>query len=593
MRYSDLVQVYEKIESTTKRLEITDLLVNVLKEAPYQSIDKVVYLTQGKLYPDFIGLEIGVAEKLVIKSLASVTGKPESEIEKILRKMGDLGKVAENILEKKAQTTFFHKPLTVEDVYSSFEKMANATGAGSVETKIRYLNSLLSDATPLEAKYLVRTSIGKLRLGVADMTILDALAIAFAKGKESRETVERAYNLSSDLGLVACTIVEKGLDAITHFRVKVGRPIRPMLAERLSDPQEIIEKLGGECAAEYKYDGIRVQAHISSSTVLLFSRRLENITGQFPDVVKTLGESVGSPDCVIEGECVALHPLTGEMQPFQTISQRRGRKYEIEEMEKEIPVKVFLFDLLYADGVDYTKKPYPARRKVLQSLVKEGELVEVSRQLVTNSSSELDKYMDQAVAEGCEGLVVKSITPFSYYQAGARGWVWIKYKRSYKAEFADTFDLVPVGAFAGRGRRAGSYGALLMATYDSTTDTFETLCKLGSGFTDADLNELPGKISDTIIPHKHARVNSLMEPDVWLSPSIVLEVAADEITLSPLHTCGKGVLREDAGLALRFPRFTGNYRTDKSPEDATTTGEVTEAYKNQLKQIPSQNKGIA
>jgi len=588
MKYAELVEIYEKIESTTKRLEMTDLLVEILRKASRESIDKVIYLTQGKLYPDFTGVEIGVADKLVIKSLAQVSGKTEEGIAKIFNKTGDLGKTAEEILQKKSQLTLFHRPLTVDIVYTSFDKMAKATGSGSVDTKIRYVNSLLNDATPGEAKYLIRTALGKLRLGVADMTILDALAVAFGGGKDSRGIVERAYNLSSDLGLVARTIAEKGIDTLARFKVRIGSPIRPMLAERLSDPAEIIAKFGGKCAAEYKYDGMRVQAHISSNRTLLFSRRLENITDQFPDVVEILQQKITSHDCIAEGECVAVNPNTGEMQPFQAISQRRGRKYEIEEMEKEVPVKVFVFDLLYADGVDYTTETYPRRRGALQRLVRENEQIEVSKQIVTDNPAELDAYMNQAISDGCEGLVVKSLNPDSYYKAGARGWVWIKYKRSYKAEIADTFDLVPVGAFAGRGKRAGSYGALLMAAYNQDTDTFETVCKLGSGFTDVDLDALPGKLKELIISKRHARVNSLMKPDVWVSPALVMEVAADEITLSPLHTCARNLLREEAGFALRFPRFTGRYRDDKAPEDATTTAEIAEIYKSQLKQIAPQ-----
>jgi DNA ligase-1 len=254
-------------------------------------------------------------------------------------------------------------------------------------------------------------------------------------------------------------------------------------------------------------------------------------------------------------------------------------------MEKEVPVKIFLFDLLYEGGEDYTVKLYPERRAALESLVERSDKIDVSHQIITDSPEELDRYMDQAVSEGCEGLVAKSLGSDSTYQAGARGWVWIKYKRSYKAEIADTFDLVPVGAFKGRGKRAGSYGALLMAAYDKEKDEFETVCKLGSGFTDADLEALPDRFKDYVRSDRHPRVNSLMEPDVWFSPAIVMEVAADEITLSPLHTCAWNLLKKETGLALRFPRFTGNYRFDKSPEDSTTTEEMVEIYKRQLKQV--------
>ena len=275
---------------------------------------------------------------------------------------------------------------------------------------------------------------------------------------------------------------------------------------------------------------------------------------------------------------MAVDSQTGDMLPFQVISQRRGRKYDIERMSEEVPVTVFLFDLLYVDGRDMTKVPYPERRKTLVQITATSNHVTISEQFVIRAPERMEELMNQAVASGCEGLVVKSVSEDSIYQAGARGWLWIKYKRSYKAEVQDTVDLVPVGAFAGRGRRAGGYGALLMAVYNSKEDTFETLCKLGSGFTDEDLANLPKIMEANVIKKKHPRVNSLMEPDVWFVPTMVLEVAADEITLSPLHTCARGAIRPDSGLALRFPRFTGKWRKDKSPEDATTSKETLEMY---------------
>lgn len=585
VKYLNLIQAYEMIESTSKRLEMTDHLVDLLRSAPLKSIDKLVYLTQGKLYPDFMGIEIGVADKLVIKAISSVSGQPEEAIEEVFKEAGDLGKAAEIILQKKTQQTLVQRPLTIDNVYNSFNKMAKATGGGAIETKVRYLCSLLNDANPKEARYLVRTALGKLRLGIADMTILDALAIAFGGGKETRPTVERAYNLSSDLGLVAKAIAQEGLESIKQFTIRLGNPIRPMLAERLSSAKEILEKLDGRCAAEFKYDGMRIQAHVSKKITYLFSRRLENITSQFPDVVKILCNNLKHKDCILEGECVAYNPDTGEMLPFQAISQRRGRKYKIATMEKKVPVKIYLFDLLYKSGKDYTVKIYSKRRSTLESLLKAPDKINLSHQIITTNPEELDQFMDQAVSEGCEGIIVKSIGSDSVYRAGSRGWVWIKYKRSYKAEIADTFDLVPVGAFKGRGRRAGTYGTLLMAVYNKEKDTFETVCKLGSGFTDKDLKELTKKLSEHTTVNKHPRVISFMKPDIWLSPSVVLEVATDEITLSPLHSCARNVLKKNTGLALRFPRFTGNYRFDKSPEDSTTMREIVDLYGRQLKQV--------
>jgi len=588
LKFSQVADLFEKIEATTKRLEMTSFLVDLIKETPKDEIGKVVYLLQGKLYPDYVGVELGLAEKLLIKAAAEVSGKTERSVEEDYRRTGDVGLSVEKLLRRKSQAALVKRSLTVKAVYETFDKIAKSTGSGSVETKIRLLISLLNDATPLEGKFIARMAVGKLRLGVADMTVLDALAVAYGGDKVAREPIERAYNLSSDLGYVADVVAHEGLEGIEKFKITVGRPIRPMLCERLPAAQEILEKLGGEGAAEYKYDGLRIQAHLSPKRVQLFSRRLENITDQFPDVAKLLQTCVKAKEAIVEGECVAVDANTGDMLPFQVISQRRGRKYEIQRMSEEIPVTVFLFDILFLNGRDMTLTPYLERRKELVKIIESSEHVEIAHQHLTKDPKKLEQLMDEAVASGCEGLVVKSVSEQSTYQAGARGWFWIKYKRSYKAEVQDTFDLVPVGAFAGRGRRAGSYGALLMAAYNQMEDVFETLCKLGSGFTDQDLADLPKMLEKSVVKHRHSRVNSLMEPDVWFAPAAVLEVAADEITLSPLHTCGWDVIRADSGLALRFPRFTGNWRKDKSAEDATTSQEALEMYKKQLKQIEAE-----
>jgi len=588
LKFSRVADLFEKIEATTKRLEMTSLLVDLIKETPKDEISKVVYLIQGKLYPDYVGVELGLAEKLLIKAAAEVSGKPERSVEEDYRKTGDVGLSVEKLLRKKSQAALVKRSLTVKTVYETFDKIAKARGSGSVETKIRLLISLLNDATPLEGKFIARMAIGRLRLGVADMTVLDGLAVAYGGDKVAREPIERAYNLSSDLGYVADVVAHEGLGGIEKFKITFGRPIRPMLCERLPAAQDILEKLGGEGAAEYKYDGLRIQAHLSPKGVQLFSRRLENITDQFPDVAKLLQTCVKAKEAIVEGECVAVDANTGDMLPFQVISQRRGRKYEIQRMSEEIPVTVFLFDILFLNGRDMTLTPYLERRKELVKIIEPSEHLAVAHQHLTKDPKKMEQLMDEAVASGCEGLVVKNISEQSTYQAGARGWLWIKYKRSYKAEVQDTFDLVPVGAFAGRGRRAGSYGALLMAAYNQKEDVFETLCKLGSGFTDQDLADLPKTLDKNVVGHRHPRVNSLMEPDVWFAPSAVLEVAADEITLSPLHTCGWDVIRADSGLALRFPRFTGNWRKDKSAEDATSSQEALEMYQKQLKKIEAE-----
>jgi len=584
VRYSRIAEAYEKIEATTKRLEMTDYLVEILKETPTSLIDKVVYLTQGKLYPDFVGIEIGIAEKLAIRAVARAAGHREKDIEEDMQKTGDLGETTQKFMEKKTQATFFSTPLTVQRVYETLDKIAKSTGSGSVDLKLGLLAGLLSDSSPNEAKYIVRTVTGSLRLGIADMTVLDALAVAFGGGKETREQLERAYNISSDLGKVAKLVAEEGIERIKKFEVLPGEPIRPMLAERLSSSAEILEKLGGKCIAEYKYDGERIQAHKKKDEVILFSRRLENITDQYPDGVEYVRKHVRAKEAIVEAEAVAVDPETGEMKPFQELMHRR-RKYGIEEAMEEHPITLFMFDVLYVDGKDLTLEPYTVRHRHLENVIEQTDNVKVAESIIAEDPEQLELFFEKTVESGSEGIICKSVNEDSVYQAGARGWNWIKYKRDYKSEMTDTVDLVVVGAFHGRGKRAGTYGAFLLAAYDPDNDTFETVTKVGTGFTDADLERLPKMLKKHQIAHRHPRVDSTIEMDVWFEPAVVLETRGAEITLSPIHTCAVNVIREASGLAIRFPRFTGKYRIDKSPEDATTTKEIVEIYRSQLKKI--------
>ena len=584
MRYSSIAEAYEKIEATTKRLEMTDYLVEILKETPTTLIDKVVYLTQGKLYPDFVGIEIGIAEKLAIRAVARSTGHRIKDIEKDMQKTGDLGETTQKFMEKKTQVSFFPKPLTVERVYETLDRMANSTGSGSVDLKLSLLAGLLSDASPSEAKYIIRTVTGSLRLGIAGMTVLDALAVAFGGGKETRDQLERAYNISSDLGRVARVVAEEGMEGIKKFKVIPGEPIRPMLAERLSSSEEILEKLEGKCIAEYKYDGERIQAHKMKDEVILFSRRLENITDQYPDGVKYVREQVKAEEAIVEAEAVAVDPETGEMKPFQELMHRR-RKYGIEEAMEAYPITLFMFDVLYVDGKDLTQQPYPIRHRHLEKVIEQSDNVKVAESIIAEDPEQLELFFEKTVESGSEGVICKSVNQDSVYQAGARGWLWIKYKRDYKSEMTDTVDLVVVGAFHGRGKRAGTYGAFLLAAYNPDKEIFETVTKVGTGFTDADLEKLPKLLNKHKISHKHPRVDSTLDVDVWFEPSVVIEIRGAELTLSPVHTCAMSVIREKSGLAIRFPRFTRKYRVDKSAEDATTTEELVEMYRSQLKKI--------
>ena len=584
MLFSKLVGFYERIEAITGRIEMTNLLVQLLKETPPEIIDKVVYLTLGEIYPPFIGLELGVADRLALRAVKLASGMSEREIDRAYKELGDVGLVGERMLAKRSQATLFMEQLTVEDVYSALEKIAKASGEGSMETKVQILSGLLASAQPKEAKYILRIVTGKMRLGIADMTILDALAIVFGGGKEARDLFERAYNLSSDIGYVAKVAAQEGLDGIKKFKITVGKPIRPMLAERLSSAEEILQKIGGKCIAEYKYDGERMQIHKKGDEVLIFSRRLENITSQYPDVVELVKQHVKAGEAILECECVAVDPETGDMLPFQELMHRK-RKHDIHKAIEQYPVNVYFFEALYVDGKDLTLEPLEIRRKTLESIIEEGERVKLSKAIITDDPNEIEKFFHEAIEEGCEGLVVKALGKEAIYRAGARGWLWIKLKRSYKSEMMDTVDLVVVGAFHGRGKRSGTYGALLMAAYDKRKDVFQSVCKVGSGFTDEDLQKLPELLEPYKIPHRHARVETGMEADIWFEPKIVLEIIGDEITISPIHRAAWSMIKEGYGLAIRFPRFTGRYRFDKAPEDATTTDEILEMYRRQLKKL--------
>jgi len=582
MEYLALAQAYEKIEATSKRLEMTDLLADLFRQVPAGSIEKVVLLTQGKLAPDFAGQELGIAEKLALRAINEATRVGEVEIQKIWLKEGDLGTVAFEAVSRRKQTSLFTDTLSVDIVFNSLVQISSASGSGSQDLKLKLLAKLMHDSSPVEAKYIARTLAGKLRLGIADMTLVDALAVTYAS-KEDRDAVERAYNTCSDLARVAKVLAAKGLEGLDGIKLEVGIPLRAMLAERLPGIPEILEKLGGKCAFEYKYDGLRIQAHIKSGTIQLFTRQLENATDQFPDLVAVLGKAFKGKAGVIEGECVPVDQNTGEMLPFQTVSRRRGRKYELTSAVEEFPVMLFLFDCLYLDGKDLTQTPYTNRRKKLESCIREADRVKLAEVLVTDDPQEAEEYFQKVVAKGGEGVIAKSLAEDSFYRAGSRGWNWIKFKRDYKSEMSDTVDLVAVGGFSGRGKRAGHYGALLMAVYNREEGKFETVTKLGSGFDDAILAALPEMLEPLKGSKPHRLVKSTMKADFWFEPSLVMEVKGAEITLSPIHTCAWEAVRKGSGLAIRFPRFTGVIRKDKAPEDATTSEEMLALYNMQAK----------
>ena len=580
MLYSDLAETFDRLESTGSRLEMTSILAEFFRRADKAELRSIVYLSQGKLHPDFVPGVLGMADRLVMKAIAKASGNPDEKVEKLTIETGDLGQVAETMISKKKQMALFSEELTVARVVKGLTTIENADGKDSQDTKQKTLAGLLHDSGPLEARYLCRTVTGRMRVGAADMTILDALAEAFAS-KEDRPTIERAFNVTCDIGLVAETIANGGMDAVRAIGVTVGSPVKVMLAERLPSISEVVEKMGGRCAMEYKYDGIRVQAHIGRDSVKLYSRRLEDLTSNFPDIAEALRTRCRHGEAIIEGECVAIDPETGYMLPFQNVTHRR-KKHGMDEAVKEIPVRIFMFDMLYADGRDWTSEPYLDRRAALEDGFEIGDNVQMTTMRMVGSPEEGEDFFANAIGARCEGIMAKSVAPDSVYRAGSRGFLWIKYKKDYQQALTDSFDLAVVGAFYGMGKRAGRYGALLMAAYDGETGRFETVCKLGTGFDDAFLDAMPALLDGSLSESKPSSVDAEMVPDVWFEPAVVLEVVAAEITLSPIHTAAKDVLKEGAGLGIRFPRFTGRVRDDKAPEQCTSVTEIIEMYEMQV-----------
>ncbi len=587
MRFDELTAAYERLEATSKRLEMRAILVELVRPLRPPDLGRVLFLSQGMLRPEYEGVELGVADSLARRAVAAATGSDEAEVARRTKSSGDLGTTTAALLEnvRRLET---EGPLTVAEVYRELTRGAEAKGPGSQETKVQILTGLLVRAAPVEGKFLVRFVLGTLRVGVREMTILDALAEAFGDGsKAARAAVESAFNLSSDLADVAGVLVEQGVPGLASITLEVGRPVRPMLAEREPTLEAALARMGGTAALEYKYDGLRVQAHIPRhGPVRLFSRRLEEIGPQFPELVSELPNAVRERPAILEGECVPIDLTTGEILPFQEVSRRRGRKHDLARVQEEVPVCLFAFDLLLEDGRPVYDLPFPERRALLARLLLPTDRVRLAEQRIVEDLSSATQFFEQAVEAGGEGVMVKSLKEGSSYRAGARGYWWIKYKREYTVGLSDSIDGVVVGAFQGRGRRAGHYGAYLLAVYNPARDRFESFCKVGTGFDDAMLAELPKRLARFESPERPPGIETGLTPDRWMRPGVVLEVRGAELTLSPIHRAAQGAIRPETGLALRFPRFTGRIREDKGPTEATTSPELLTLYRAQVRQAP-------
>ena len=580
MEFSIISEMFEMMEKTTKRIELTNILVELLKKTPKKIIPNVVYLLQGIIRPNFEGVELGIAEKLAIRAISKSAGLPIKKIEDDYREGGDLGLTASNILKIKTQTTFTAEKITVERVYETLFKIAKLEGKGSQDLKMKYISSLLNDATPLEAKFVLKILLGTLRLGIAENTVMDALAIAFTGKKENRVQIENAYNVSSDLGKVSLIVATDGIDEIKKFKISLFSPIRPMLADRVQSEKDVIKKMPEQFVAEYKLDGERVQIHKQSDKIVLFSRRLENITQYYPDIVERIGKTLNVNEGVFEAEIVPINENTGEFLPFQELMHRR-RKYKLDKAVSQYPITVNFFDVLYYDKKDCLNLECSERRKILEQIVHEDNFSKLVPMLFVKNENEVEDFLENSINAGCEGLMLKA--PSAPYRAGMRGSNWLKLKREYRNELGDSLDLIVIGAYFGRGRRTGLYGTLLLATYNPEKDNLPSICKVGTGFTDESLDQLYQILSNKVTLKKNPRIVSEMEADIWFEPELVLEIVASEITLSPIHKTGLDLIRKSSGFALRFPKFTGKIRYEKAVEDASTGEEVFALYKRQSK----------
>ncbi len=572
MKFAALVERLAQLEATTKRLEMTRILGELFQAAEVDDMAAIVYLSQERLGPAYENVEFGMGEALIAQAIARATDKPLADVKKEYKDKGDYGIVAEELVKGRG------KGLEVDVVFDRLHEIATASGDGAVEKKVTLLANLLKQVSPREARYLLRIPMGRLRLGVGDVTVLDGLSWSVTGDKSLRPELERAYNISSDLGLVATQFKEGGVKALSKIKVSVGRPIRMELAERAKSAEEIIERMG-ECALEPKVDGFRVQAHKDGDNVRLFSRNLEETTGMFPDVADAVRAQIRARQAIIEGEAIAFDPDTGEFRPFQETSQRR-RKYGIDEMRTTLPLKLLAFDVLFIDGQDVTGEPYKKRHARLGKLIKDGQGIQLIEQIIVNEPRAVDEFFMAKIEAGLEGIMAKRLD--STYVAGARNFNWIKFKRAYQGHLRDTLDVVVIGYLRGRGQRAKfGIGALLCAVYDKKNDRFRSVGKVGSGLTELEWAAFRAKLDQIALDHKHPRVDSKMVPDVWVEPKYVMEVQADEITRSPIHTAG--MHNDEPGYALRFPRVVNPERADKSPEDATTEREILEMFAKQTR----------
>ncbi|MBU4269287.1 ATP-dependent DNA ligase [Candidatus Dependentiae bacterium] len=578
MKFIEVAKIFDLIEKESSRTEMTKLLADLFKTATPNQAAIISYLTLGELNPTYIGTQFNFASKSMIKVLAKFLNKSENVINLRAQTLGDLG-----LLIQEYDISGKSEPLTLNEVENYLQDFLKISGDGAVEKKEILLLELFEKLDSLSIKYVIRIILGKLRLGFSDMTLLDAFSWMYAGNKSIRLDLEEAYNVCVDIGMIIQVLKEDGLEKLKKHAIVTGIPVRPAAAERLPNAKDIFQKLG-KCVAQPKLDGFRLQVHIDNTKskphVNFFSRNLQDMSDMFPDLKKAVLD-LKVKTLVAEGEAIAYDVHTGTFLPFQETVKRK-RKYDIEQTAQDFPLKLYFFDLLYLNGESFLDKTHEERRKKLLTVAttKKEDTVFVVEEKEINSAKELEKYFEENISLGLEGLVVKKTD--ALYQAGKRNFNWIKLKRQESGHLDDTIDCVILGYYKGKGKRATfGIGALLVGIYNKKQDSFQTVAKIGTGLTDLGLKEVKEKCDQIKVVNRPKNVECAKElyPDVWTSPEIVCLIRADEITLSPLHSAGK--TEDEDGLALRFPRFMG-YRPDKSAYESTSLVELKELYSLQF-----------
>ncbi len=583
MKFNRLAQLFSELENTTKRLEMIDLLSDffrkIKEEGEFEDLNSIIYLLQGQLVPNIKQFpKMGIAEKMIIEALSVHSGIENKKIKEVLVKQGDIGATAELILSrKKTQKSLFdyNETITISSIelselYSELKKIALTEGSGSHDIKLGILRGLMRRSSPLETKYLLRIITSTLRVGVQSPTIIEGLALAFTGSRDSKEFIERAYSLHPDLGEISKILAEQGLDKVKNIDIEYGTPILSMLASR-DIYTEFVNRLGTPFIAEYKLDGERLQIHKNGDSIMLFSRRLLDVSEQYPDVCEIINESIKADKVIFEGEVVAMDHFYEKMLPFQVLSKRR-RKYDVEDISKDVPVCLFIFDLLKFGEKSFVDKSLPKRREKLEEIIRERDELRLVKSVMINSTEELVDFFKKARSEGNEGIMAKSIQDDAIYQAGNRGFLWLKLKSLEGGKLKDSVDVVLVGAFYGKGRRTGVLGTYIGAVYDPETDRFIAFTRFFSGLTDELSESLTKEMEKYKVERKPVNVICEDSPDIWLKPEMVLEISGDEITISDKFST--------LGYSMRFPVFQ-RIRPEKNAKDITTIEEIKELYDTQ------------